>query len=210
MALVAAVSFFFVVASLLVVGVVSWRRTRALRRGVMSQAPDPPAALSFSSSGTTFLAFLAGVAAMAWGAATAAEAVTAAEASIEAVCLATAGLFIAVAGWVGRVAQLQAGRDGLLIVFARRRPFSAAWPDIRAMEPPGTPIGGWRLTTATGIRSTLMPSDLFRHEEVLHLIALRADLWFDGRMWRHRGGEHDSPRIVRSGKAGPRISPARR
>jgi hypothetical protein len=102
---------------------------------------------------------------------------------MQAVILAATGAFIALAGWVARVTGLRADDDGLIILFARRPPFGVSWSEVRELKPPTSPVGGWRLTDARGVRSTLMPSDLFGHEELLETIVVRAGLQFDGRIW---------------------------
>lgn len=102
---------------------------------------------------------------------------------MEAVSLIPIGIFITVAGSVARVTGLCTDDDGLVVLFARRPPFRACWSELRALRPPGSPLGGWRLTGVRGGHSTLMPSDLFGHEEQLEAIVIRAALRFDGRIW---------------------------
>ncbi|HEY3211019.1 MAG TPA: hypothetical protein VGL18_14775 [Actinomycetota bacterium] len=177
-------SFFLVVAGLLAVGLVSWLRTQALRLGSITQSRDPPANASFSSSRATFLAALAGIAAVAWGASMWAGHLS------EAVPLVAVGTFIVFTGSVARVTRLRADDDGIVVMLARRRPFRRRWSDLLALRPPAGPLGGWRLTDVRGASSTLMPSDLFGHEELLETIVVRAGLRFDGRIWsQDPGGE---------------------
>lgn len=170
--------FFFPVAGLFTVGLVSWSRTGELRRGMTRRPPRPPAGASFRSSRTTLLAAQAGVAAVAWGA----SAWSAHR--MEAVPLVAAGMFVAVTGSVARVIGIRADDDGLVVLLARRPSFRAGWPELFTLRPPAFPLGGWRLTDVHGARSTLMPSDLLGHEALLETIVARADLRFDGRMWR--------------------------
>jgi len=171
-------SFFLVVAGLLTIGLASWFRTRALRHGATPQARDPPHTTSFSTSSATFLAALAGITAIAWGASSWAEHL------IEAVPLVVVGTFIAVAGSVARVNGIGADEAGLAVRFARRAPFHPPWSALRELVPPASPLGGWRMTAVPGARCTLMPSDLFDHEELLETIVVRAVLQFDGGIWR--------------------------
>jgi hypothetical protein len=174
---ITAACFFILSASLVAIGFVSWRRTGSLRRGIVPRARDPTARISFSSSRTTRLAALAGMAALAWGA------TVAGANAIQAVPLIAGGGVVALSGFAARVTEIRAGHERLVILFARRRPFVAPWSDVQGLCPPGTPIGGWRVTTGGGSRTTLMPSDLFGHEELLPLIVRRTGLRFDGRAW---------------------------
>jgi hypothetical protein len=169
------------VAGLVAVGLMSWTRTRSIRSGTIPLEAGLPKAGSFRSSRTTLVAALAGVSAIAWGAAAAVRS------GIEALLLVAGGTFIAVAGSVARVTGVHAGDEGLLVHFAARAPFHARWAEIHTLRPPGTPVGGWRLAAAGGTGTTLMPSDLFGHEELLAEIVARSGLSFDGRRWV--GGE---------------------
>jgi hypothetical protein len=171
------ISFFLLVAVLLAVGVVSWFRTGPLRRGAIPQARDPPE--TSSTSLATYLASMAGVAAAAWGAVVS----VGGGQRTAGIPLVVAGLFIAVAGSAARVAGFGASALGLEVRFARGPRFGASWTELESLGPPRTPLGGWRLTTVHGVRSTLMPSDLLGHEDVLVLIVHRAGLRFDGRRW---------------------------
>jgi hypothetical protein len=171
-------SFFLIVAGLVATGLLSWFRTGAIRHGTIPRVRDPPTEVRCSSSGATFMAALAGMAALAWG-------VALAEGNgIEAAALIAAGLFIAVAGTVARVSAFRADEDGFAIRFARRPSFGAQWSELRALKPPATPMGGWKLIDVREQAPTLMPSDLLGHEELLSLIVVRSGLRFDGRMWR--------------------------
>jgi hypothetical protein len=181
---VAPFAFFLLVSALLGVGVVSWRRTRTLRRGSIPRAQDPPGCASFSSSKTTRLAALAGVSASVWGGAAAVDLRV-----VEAVPLIGVGLFVAITGSVARVTGFRLGQKELVVLFAGRPARSVAWSSLLALRPSATPFGGWRLTFACGARWSLMPSDLFGHEEILKLIVVQGRLRFDGRAWiRSRPG----------------------
>ena len=125
----------------------------------------------------TFLPSLAGMAAVAWGVGGIGRN------RPQALALMSAGLFIAFAGLIARVTGVRADRQSVVVTKARRRPFRARWPELRALTPPANPLGGWRLEDVCGNRTTLMPSDLWGHEGFLRLIVLRADLRFDGRRW---------------------------
>jgi len=169
------------VTALVLVGLVSWKRTRSIRRGTIPFPADTPRAGSFKSSKTTLLAGLAGVSAIAWGV------VAGGRGGIEALLLVASGTFIAVAGSVARVTGMLAGHEGILVHFAARSPFRARWGEIHGLRPPGTPVGGWRLAAAGETGTTLMPSDLFGHEELLAEIVARSGLSFDGRRWVRDG-----------------------
>jgi hypothetical protein len=172
----AATPFFVIVAGLMVVGLLGWVRTRATRRGVVPKGRDPPATAG-TTSRATYLAALAGLAAMAWGA-------TVVEGNrIGGAMLFAAGLFITVAGSVARVTGFRADGGGLVILFARGRSFRASWSELSTLRVPSTPLGGWRLADVRGTTTTLMPSDLFGHEQLLETIIVRSDLRFDGRTW---------------------------
>jgi hypothetical protein len=173
------------------VGLVSWRRTRTLRRGSIPQARDPPASASFSSSRTTLLAALAGICAAAWGGAIALRGGGAALdlRLFQAVPLIGIGLFVGISGSVARVTGFRLGQEKLVVHFAGRPARSVDWSSLVGLRPPATPFGGWSLTDARGSTWSLMPSDLFGHEEILELIVVRARLTFDGRAWiRSRQG----------------------
>ena len=192
-------SFFLVVTGLLAVGLVSWSRTRDLRHGATPQAGDPPTTTSFSTCRATFLATLSGIAAIAWG-------VSASPGhEMRAVPLVAAGAFIAIAGWVARVTGVRADDDGLVVRFARRPPFHVQWSELGELRPPTSALGGWRLTEIGGARSTVMPSDLFGHEELLEAIVAGAGLRFDGRIWRK-----DAEETPGKGPMAPGISFGRR
>lgn len=180
----APLAFFLLVSALLGVGVVSWRRTRTLRRGSIPQARDPPGCASFSSSRTTLLAGWAVISATLWGGAAGVDLRL-----FEAVPLIGVGLFVAIAGSVARVTGFRLGQEELVVLFAGRPARSVAWSSLLGLKPPASPFGGWRLTDASGARWSLMPSDLFGHEEILELIVVQAQLRFDGRAWiRSRPG----------------------
>jgi hypothetical protein len=187
-------SFFFLVAAILAVGLVSWFRTAPLRRGTVPQARDPPAEVSCSTSVATLLAAMAGVAAAIWGAVTAGEGQR-----TTGVLLALAGIFVGIAGTVARVVGFRATAEGLVVLFARRKAFAAPWREIAALRPPLNPLGGWRITTVGGGRTTLMPSDLLGTEALLDLIILCAGMCFDGRTWSRDVSEPAVPEPPRTG-----------
>jgi hypothetical protein len=199
MPIVAAPAFFLLVSALLGVGAVSWRRTRALRQGSIRQARDPPGCASFSSSKTTFLAALAGISAAVWGGAIGVwgDASAVDLRLLEAASLIGVGLFVAIAGAVARVTGFHLDHERLLVFFAGRPARSVAWSSLLALRPPASPFGGWRLTDARGTRSTLMPSDVFGHEEVLELIVVQAGMRFDGRTWKRTQVVADRSRLER-------------
>lgn len=184
--LATALCFFLLVAGLLAVDLVSWKRTASIRRSTIPHWADTPKAGSFRTSRTTLFAALAGVAAAAWGVAAAERG------GIGSLVLVACGTFISVAGLVARVTEVRVGDDAFVVLFAGRSPFHARWAEILRLNPPGTPVGGWRLFAAGGKGTTLMPSDLFGHEEFLALIVDRSDLWFDGRGWVRNGGREAS------------------
>jgi hypothetical protein len=188
MPLFAPLAFFLLVSVLLGVGAVSWRRTSTLRRGSIPQARDPPGCASFSSSRTTLLAALAGISAAVWGGAIAVwGGATRVALLFEVVPLIGVGLFIAIAGAVARVTGFHLDQERLVVFFAGRPARSVAWSSLLALRPPAIPFGGWRLTDAGGSRSTLMPSDVLGHEEILELIVVHAGMKFDGRTWKWAG-----------------------
>jgi hypothetical protein len=174
-----ATSFFVIVAGLVLVGVLGWIRTGATRRGTVPKGRGPPET-ACSTSRATYLAALAGVAAMAWGA------VAVGENRIEGTVLFAAGLFIAVAGWAARVTGFRADGRGVVILFARRPRFRVSCSELSTLRAPAAPLGGWRLGDIRGAKTTLMPSDLFGHEQLLEMIIARSDLRFDGRTWRRQ------------------------
>jgi hypothetical protein len=186
------IAFFLLVSTLLGVGLVSWRRTRPLRQGSIPQARDPPGCASFSSSRTTLLAAVAGISAAAWGGAAAVD-----MRLFQAVPLIGLGLFVAIAGSVARVTGFHLDQERLDVLFAGRPARSVAWSSLLALKPPASPFGGWRVTDGYGMRSTLMPSDLFGHEEILGLIVVRARLRFDGRSWIRTSARADRSRSER-------------
>lgn len=180
--LVASVGFFFLVAGLVAIDLVSWQRTRPVRLGTASSGAVEAESPSFRSSRSTQLAALAGLAASTWGA-------TGARSVATALPIVAGGLFIAVAGSVARVTMIRVGQDELVVFYAGRPPRATRWTEIRGLRPPGTPVAAWRLTADGRKGPTLMPSDLFGHEEVLALIVDRSGLSFDGREWIRDEGE---------------------
>jgi hypothetical protein len=186
-------TFLLVTAVLVALDLVSWFRTAPLRRGANLVARDPPSGpFSFSSSRATFLPSVAGLAAASWGLARIRPAKGLA--FVLALVLVAAGTFIAIAGLVARVTRVHADGDGLVVTLARRPPFRASWGQLQGLVPPTTPPGGWRLVGGGGKGQTLMPSDVWGHEDVLELILVRTALRFDGRGW-FRSGQEATTRV---------------
>jgi hypothetical protein len=171
------------VTALIVVDVVSWRRTRPLRTGHL-----PPSAASVASSRpagsspTTFLAGGAGWLTMAYGLTAGPGDGWASPACI------LAGALIGVTGLAGRVRMVEAGEHGLAIHYAAHPPWRAPWTQISGLEAPSTPLGGWRLVVDGGSR-TLMASDLLSNEWLLVAVIQAAGLSFTGTRWEGRGTE---------------------
>jgi hypothetical protein len=179
-------TFLLMTAVLVSLDLVSWFRTASLRRGANLRVRDPPNdAFMFSSSRATFLPSVAGLAAASWGLALVQPAKGLA--FVLALVLVAAGTFIVVAGLVARVTRVRADRDGLVVTLARRPPFRASWDELQALVPPATPLGGWRLVGRCGKGPSLMPSDVWGHEDVLELILVRTALRSDGRGWSRSG-----------------------
>jgi hypothetical protein len=158
---------------LVVVGISSWRRTAPLRLG---GPQPPPRAMRTLSSPSTRLAGATGGAAFLWG-----LLVVRSGRPLGAV----AGLWgavVAVSGVRSRVTGLSVDRDGFVVRYASRGPFSMAWNDWVTLRPPRWPLGGWVLVGRAG-RRTLMPSDLWGQEQSLGSIVGFAGLRFDGRAW---------------------------
>jgi hypothetical protein len=179
-----AVALFVVdVMALLMVDVVSWRRTRSLRLGAgengsssMSRGPppDPPSA---RSSATTYLAAGSGLTLLVI-ALTPSRGIRWSSGA-----LAVAGLFVVVAGLAWRVRGFDVRQDLLFVRYAARRPWALSWHDCRELRPPRLLMSGWRATTMEGRSRSLMPSDLLGNEWVLAAIVRRAGLSFTGRAW---------------------------
>ncbi|HYT30145.1 MAG TPA: hypothetical protein VEN82_05160 [Actinomycetota bacterium] len=164
-------------AALLAVGLISFRRTRALRHG--ERPPDRPLPGPRSrTSPTTRLAGAAGV--LVAGLAAVGGPRSSPLATL--VPFAWGGL-IAVTGIAGRVVGIEVRDQALTIRYAARPAFVLPWSELHRLRPPATALGGWRLASARGAR-TLMPSDLLGNEGVLGSAILRAGLAFDGRCWR--------------------------
>jgi len=175
------------VSTLVVVDLLSWRRTAAVRAG--RAPPGHPALMappgswprgSLRTSPVTFLAAVAGLFAAAWG-----TVALVAGWSGSAVVIA-ASTFVAASGFRSRVAALDVRGAGFRIRYAARRDVFCSWSSIRSLVPPRTPLGAWRVITSVGTAS-LMPSDLSGHERVLDAMVALAGLEFEGRSWR-RGG----------------------
>jgi hypothetical protein len=180
-------AFFGLCAGVAGVGVASWRRTAALRRGSRSSRAPPQSVLG-TSSRLTFLAASAGMAASLWGAT-----LLAWDGSTgPGVALLVGGGFVAVAGSVARVTHLRADRLGVTVRYSRGKPFSVAWSDLLTLRPPRSPLGGWRFHGRSDAR-TLMPSDLWGKERLLWLAAEAAGLHYDGRSWRKESAGTSRP-----------------
>lgn len=171
LAFVTAAAFFLATAGLVLLGLVSWRRTARLRRGDLGgRAPPGPA--SISTSWVTRIAGWAGVAAFAWGASVAPFGLA----------MLAGGAFVAFTGFRSRVTRIETGPHGVTVAFALKPPFHLSWPDLVAVRPPRTPLGGWRLV-GRGIGRTLMASDLWGHEDLLRVAVAAAGLDFGGGRW---------------------------
>lgn len=174
LASVSAAVFFFWCAALALIGLVSWRRTAGLRRGYLgSRAPPTPA--SIPTSWVTHIAGLAGVAAFAWGVSLAPSGLV----------ILAGGAFVAFAGFRSRVTRIETCPRGVTVAYALKRSFHLSWRDLVALRPPGTPVSGWRLLGRRGAR-TLMPSDLWGHEDLLRSAVAAAGLDFVGGRWVRR------------------------
>jgi hypothetical protein len=165
---ISATAFFALSAALVAVGLLSWRRTREVRRGGETSR-SPPETISARTSRLTWLAAGAGLAATVWGG-------TIVFASVApGLGLIAGGAFVTVTGLLARVTYIQADGQGMTIRYARREPFDLAWKDLVSLRPPRTPLGGWRFQGRTGAR-TLMPSDLWGTEGLLPFAVHRAGL----------------------------------
>jgi hypothetical protein len=112
------------------------------------------------------------------------------------VVLALGGVLVAVSGFTARVTSVEVAGSGLTARYAARRPFELSWSDLRALQPPRWPLGGWRLIGDKEHR-TLMPSDLLGHEWVLAAVIDRAGLRFARREWgRESSADRDVSRTA--------------
>jgi hypothetical protein len=176
------------IAGLAAVGLVSWARTRPLRTG----HPPVPGTLRADGDGTrptsraTLLAGAAGMALAITGLVAllpgAPPVPFLGSSRLPAVLVVTGGGFVALTGLVWRVTSLATTPEDLSVGYAWRRPARIAWSGVERLRPPATPLGGWRIL-GQARHLTLMPSDMFGHEEVLGLLVRRAGLRFDGRAW---------------------------
>jgi hypothetical protein len=82
------------------------------------------------------------------------------------------GLLIVAMGVRDRVVEVAADDAALVVRRAWRSTTRVAWPDVRTLRAPRTPLGGWRVLAASG-SVTLMPSDLLGREGVLEEVILR-------------------------------------
>ncbi len=175
--------------ALLAVDLVSWRRTRPMRRGTplaappgMERGPGPPRTAPADGGCTSLATTLAA----AVGAATALAGGSLAPGRPLRAALAAAGAFVAAAGVVWRVTRIEWDERHLRVGYAGRGPRIVAWGQLTALRPPRSPLGGWRLETGREGRHAgpvLMASDLLGHEAVLAAAILHAGLRFDGRSW---------------------------
>jgi len=183
MVMLAATAFLALNGALAAIGLVSWRRTKSLRSGRRARSQRLP--VHAPTSRLTALAGWAGIAAALWGG------ISLTDHAVLGLALLAGGGFIVLAGFWARVTAIEGSPAGLSIRYARRRAFTATWPECRALRPPSTPLGGWRIECVRSAR-TLMPSDLWRHEHVLDSIVRAAGLRFDGRAWV-TGRSHHRP-----------------
>jgi hypothetical protein len=165
---ISATAFFALSAALVAVGLVSWRRTREVRRGGETSR-SPPETISARTSRLTWLAAGAGLASTAWGATIVVTGAT------PGLGLLAGGALVTLTGLLARVTHIHADGQGMTIRYARREPFDLAWQDLVALTPPRTPLGGWRFQGRTATR-TLMPSDLWGTEGLLPFAVHRAGL----------------------------------
>jgi hypothetical protein len=192
-------------AGLLAVGLISWRRTSALRRGRPALRPGrPDACAAGDRAGSSRATFLA-----AWVGASVAASATARlgapdGAAGTALCIAALawGLVVVVAGLVARVVSVTADTTGLRIAYAARPDRSISWSRIIAVVPPRWPLGAWRIRSPDGAPG-LMPSDLLGNEDVLAAAIRCAGLRFDGRSWMRVAQTAGRPVTPRSGAAPP-------
>jgi len=159
-------------ASLMVLGVASWRRPAVLRAGRWAEVPRAGPAGAGAGTGThpvTLIPGWTGVALVASGA------LGAASGSLPALAgggLAVAGAFVAVTGFLRRVLTIGVDLGGVRVEHRRGHPFAAAWDQIGELRPPRTPLGGWTIV-AEQRRCTLMPSDLWNAEAELAVLVTR-------------------------------------
>ncbi|MFN2590843.1 MAG: hypothetical protein ABR518_08750 [Actinomycetota bacterium] len=166
------------VASLWAISVAEWVRTAGLRRG---RPPREPAIhRSMRTSSVTWLPAAAGAAIAGLGAATLSD-------PWRGCGLILSGGGIAAAGVVTRVTAVEAGPDAIVIRYLARSAFRLPWNECRAVVPPRWPLGGWRVL-GHGRGRALMPSDLFRHEDVLATVVQAAGLRFRDGAWRRPPG----------------------
>jgi hypothetical protein len=194
------------VGALFATGIASWYRTFALRSGTGRRAGSRPTHVpsAHRTSRLTCLAAAGGMALVTMGIG---QAFASHHRWVMATTSTAAGLFVARSGVRMRVTLIELDVHGILIRYARSPPHAIPWIGFVALRPPRWPMGGWRLDGSAGSRS-LMPSDLWRNEEVLDAIVERAGLTFDGRAWRRVGDAGHSPSVRYS--AFPRTSWIRR
>lgn len=163
-------------AVLLALGLASWRRTRRLRGG-MPVLFASRIRIAARSSPATWLAACTGASIWVWGALSIAEGLRLGWLPL------IGGALVSVSGFRRRVTAVAADDRGLTIRYQAAMPFTASWTACQGLRPPRSPLGGWRIQ-AGGAATTLMPSDLWGHEELLDAVVDSALLRFDGRAWR--------------------------
>jgi hypothetical protein len=164
------------VTSLVVVGLVVWRRSRDVRRGTGPLPPPRAAPWRRRSSRPTHLAWVGGavVAWWAWTMGGPARVATAAGAT-----------FVLAAGTLLRVTGLEVDDRGLTVRYAARGPRRIRWDECLALRPPALPVLAWRILGPAGSIS-LMPSDLLGNETVLADVVRRGGLTFERGTWTRR------------------------
>jgi hypothetical protein len=180
------------VAALAVVGVVSWRRTSALRSGGLlpstpCRARIPGLGGAGLTSRTTLIPAASGVALAVAGAAGAGgSALHGRGLPVQAVVVSLVGVAVWSAGFATRVTTLRVHPAGFGITWRLRPPLTIRWQGCCEVRPPRWPLGGWTLRMASGGRAAsrmLMSSDLLGREGLLASVVALAGLSFDGRAW---------------------------
>lgn len=192
-------------ATLAFVDVVVWRRTARLRRGSAMQParppgsdlpPDPPVR---RTGWSTHLAWVVG------GLTVSVAAALVASGHPLGRLVAVAGGFVLLSGIHGRVASLEMTSRALVVRHWIRGPTVVPWGPGMVLRAPRAPPGGWQLQGAYS-QTVLMPSDLLGREEVLLEVIRRANLRWDGRVWRGADGRRrDRPPSDREGGRSGRV-----
>jgi hypothetical protein len=172
--------------SLILVGLLVWRRTAPVRRRRPSREIAQPLLITAQAergpqssvaahrtparaSPTTHLAWVGGTGLLLALVARIADGPGAGLVTWGGMALAA---LVVVSGWRDRVTFFRIGDESLGIERAHRRPVLIPWDSLRWVGPPRTPLGGWRIEGARD-RITLMPSDLLGRETVLDDVVLR-------------------------------------